>query len=77
VRPPKNQHAGRLVKVVAPSTIRARIDCVYGTKEQERRSEWPEKGQGKEGCTKNGTVGWRGEKNRQVKARWACSGKMP
>ena len=58
----KNQHAGRLVKVVAPSTIRPRIDCVYGTKEQGRRSEWPEEGQGNEGCTKTGTVGWRREK---------------
>ena len=76
MRPRKNQPAGWLVKV-ALSTIRARIDCVYGTKEHERRSEWPEKGQGKEGCTKNGTVGWRREKNRQVMARWACGGNMP
>jgi hypothetical protein len=42
---------GRLV-TGAPSTIRARIDCVYGTKEQECRRERPEKGQGEDGCTR-------------------------
>jgi hypothetical protein len=60
--PTRTSKPGGLVKIVAPSTIWAGIDRVYGTKEQERRSEWPEKGQGKEGCTKNGTVGWRREK---------------
>jgi len=39
-------------KVLAQSTIRAQIERVYGTKEQEFRSEGTQKGQGKESCTK-------------------------
>ena len=55
---------GGQVKVVAQSTIRARIDCVYGTKEQEHPSEGTEKGQGQESCTKMELLGARrGEKS--------------
>jgi hypothetical protein len=43
---------GGLVKVLAQSTIRAQIECVYGTKEQALPSEGAEKGQGRENCTK-------------------------
>jgi len=43
---------GGLVKLGAQSTIRAQIDGVYGTEEQEHRSEGAEKGQEKKAVPK-------------------------